>query len=66
MRTRSIVLVLVVMAAVLIAGMVPALAQDRVKLTVWGRDLPDDDPAHQYIKALVEGFQAANPDIELE
>lgn len=66
LRARSIVLVLVVMAAVLIAGFVPALAQDRVKLTVWGRDLPDDDPAHQYMRAVVEGFQAANPDIELE
>jgi len=66
LKTRHIVLVLVVMAAVLMAGLVPAFAQEKVKLTVWGRDLTDDDPAHQYIKALVEGFQAANPDIELE
>ena len=37
-----------------------------VKLTVWGRDLPNDDPAHAYIRAVVTGFQAQNPDIELE
>ena len=65
-RTRSVVLVLVLMVVVLFAGALPALAQDKVKLTVWGRDLPDDDPAHQYIKQVVEGFQAANPDIELD
>lgn len=66
LKTRSIVLVFFLMAAVLMAGALPTFAADRVKLTVWGRDLPDDDPAHQYIKAVVEGFQAANPDIELE
>lgn len=38
----------------------------KTKLTVWGRDLPDDGADHAYIKALVTGFQAANPDIELE
>ncbi len=37
-----------------------------VKLTIWGRDLADDDPAHAYIKALVNNFKAKNPDIELE
>ncbi len=65
-RTRSIVLVLVLVGVVLLAGALPALAESKVKLTVWGRDLPDDDPAHQYIKKVVEGFKAANPDIELD
>lgn len=55
------------MAIVLCLGLaLPAMAQGKVKLTVWGRDLPDDDPAHAYIRALVNGFQAANPDIELD
>jgi len=35
----------------------PVMAQN-VKLTIWGRDLPDDDPAHAYVKALLAGFQA--------
>ncbi len=43
----------------------PAFSQ-KVKLTVWAIDLPDDDPTHAYAKALVEGFKAANPDIDLD
>lgn len=57
----------VLTAVILCVGLaLPAMAQERVKLTVWGRDLPDTDPAHAYIRALVTGFQAANPDIELD
>jgi ABC-type glycerol-3-phosphate transport system substrate-binding protein len=56
-----------VFAAVLccLALAAPVFGQ-KVKLTVWAIDLPDDDPTHAYAKALVEGFQKANPDIELE
>lgn len=43
-----------------------ALSAEKVKLTVWGRDIPDDDAAHAYVKALVAGFQAKNPDIQLD
>src|SRR5690606_13196693 len=50
----------------MLVGMFSVTAASKVKLVVWGRDLPDDDPAHAYIKALVEGFKAKNPDIELE
>lgn len=51
------------LTAVLLA---PTYAASKVKLTVWGRDLPNDNPAHAYIRALVTGFQAKNSDIELE
>jgi ABC-type glycerol-3-phosphate transport system substrate-binding protein len=44
----------------------PVAAQAKVKLTVWGRDLTDTDPAHLYISALVKNFQAKNPDIQLD
>jgi len=60
-------LVVVLVALVLVAAMATtAGAQSRVRLTVWGRDLPDDDPAHAYIREVVTTFQAKNPDIELE
>jgi ABC-type glycerol-3-phosphate transport system substrate-binding protein len=36
------------------------------KLTVWGIDIPDDDPNHTYAKALVTTFQAKYPDIQLD
>ncbi len=38
----------------------------KTKLTVWGRDLPDDGADHAYVKNLIANFQKANPDIELE
>jgi len=62
MRKRVFVALIAVICCLAVA--VPVMAQ--VKLTVWGRDLPDDDPAHAYIKALLEGFQAANPDIQVD
>jgi ABC-type glycerol-3-phosphate transport system substrate-binding protein len=43
----------------------PVKAQN-IKLTIWGRDLPDDDGAHVYVKALLANFQAANSDIQLD
>lgn len=68
MRNTRWTRVLVALAALaLLAGLaLPAAAQSRVRLTVWGRDLPDDDPAHAYIRHVVTTFQAENPDIELD
>jgi ABC-type glycerol-3-phosphate transport system substrate-binding protein len=43
-----------------------AKSGEKTKITVWGRDLPDDGADHAYIKALINGFKQANPDIELE
>jgi ABC-type glycerol-3-phosphate transport system substrate-binding protein len=39
---------------------------DKVKLTVWAGDIADDSPDHAYAKALVTGFQAKYPDIQLD
>lgn len=64
-RNRSLVCMLLALTLCL-AMALPGLAQQRVTLTVWGRDLPDDDPAHAYIRALVNGFQQNNPDINLD
>ena len=44
----------------------PVFAQAKVKLTVWGRDLADGEPDHAYITALIKGFQAKNPGIQLD
>ena len=62
MRKRVLIALIAVICC--LAVTVPVMAQ--VKLTVWGRDLPDDDPAHAYIKALLADFQAANPDIQVD
>lgn len=66
-KTRWARLLIVLVALALSAGLAfPAMAQSRVRLTVWGRDVTDTDPAHAYIRHVVETFQAANPDIELD
>ena len=64
-KSKKAFLALLLVVAMLV-GMFSVTAASKVKLVVWGRDLPDDDPAHAYIKALIEGFQAKNPDIDLE
>lgn len=64
--SRRKLAVLVAVVLILCIGLLPTTAASKVKLTVWGRDLTDDDPAHAYIKAVVNGFKANNPDIELE
>ncbi len=61
---KRILFVFVAVACCLLLAM-PAFSQ-KVKLTVWVIDLADDEPAHAYSKALSTGFQAANPDIDLE
>lgn len=66
-KTRFTIFVTLLLVATLVIGsFMPGIAANKVKLTVWGRDLTDEDPAHAYIKALVNGFKAKNPDIELE
>jgi len=61
---RRVFLTAAVLACCLVL-VAPAFGQ-KVKLTVWAIDLPDDDPTHAYAKALVEGFKDKNPDIDLE
>ncbi len=41
-------------------------AQKTTKLTIWGRDIPDDSADHAYVKALVSGFMAKYPEIQLD
>jgi raffinose/stachyose/melibiose transport system substrate-binding protein len=64
MKTRRLML-LAALACCLLAA-IPGIAQGKVKLTVWGRDVLDDDPAHVSVAALVKGFEAKNPDIDVE
>jgi ABC-type glycerol-3-phosphate transport system substrate-binding protein len=42
------------------------LSADEVKLTIWGRDIPDDSADHAYIHALINGFQAKYPDVKID
>lgn len=65
-RSRLTIFIAALLVAVMAIGMLVPVTAAPVKLTVWGRDLTDDDPAHAYIKAVVNGFKAANPDIDLE
>lgn len=65
MRKRSMFFTMCLFALV-IALLVPVYAAPQVKLTVWGRDLPDDGADHAYIKALVTGFKAKYSDIDLQ
>ena len=65
-KSKNTIFLAMLLVVVMVIGMFSVSAASKVKLVVWGRDLPDDDPAHAYIKALIEGFTAQNPDIELE
>jgi len=65
-KSKKTVFLAMLLVVVMVVGIFSVSAASKVKLVVWGRDLTDDDPAHAYIKALVEGFIAKNPDIELE
>ncbi len=47
-------------------AIVAPLSAQKVKLTVWGRDVLDDDPAHLSVAALVKGFEAKYSDIDVE
>jgi len=62
MKKRSI-FALAFLAFCLVSSSVFA---EKVKLTVWAGDIPDDSPDHAYAKQLVEGFKAKYPDIELD
>lgn len=44
---------------------VPSLFAANVTLTIWGRDIPDDSADHLYVRDLIAGFQAKNPDIKI-
>ncbi len=63
MKTKFLVAMILV---VLFVGILTPASAQKVKLVVWGRDLTDDDPAHAYIRAVVNGFIEKNPDIDLE
>jgi ABC-type glycerol-3-phosphate transport system substrate-binding protein len=63
MRKRVVIALAALICCLAIAA--PAFAQ-KVKLTVWGRDVLDDDPAHVSVAALVKGFEAKNPDVDIE
>jgi ABC-type glycerol-3-phosphate transport system substrate-binding protein len=62
MKKRSIFALTVLALSILSAS---AFAE-KVKLTVWGEAIPDDSPDHAFAKALVAGFQAKYPDIQLD
>ena len=66
LKSKKTIFLAMLLVVVMLVGMLSVSAASKVKLVVWGRDLPDDDPAHAYIKAVVNGFTAKNPDIELE
>lgn len=66
MKSKKTIFLALLLVVVMLVGMFSVSAASKVKLVVWGRDLPDDDPAHAYIKALINGFKEKNPDIELE
>ena len=63
MKKRSIPSLLVFALCLCCAA---TLSAEKVKLTVWAGDIPDDSPDHAYAKAVVEGFQAKYPDIQLD
>lgn len=63
MKKRSIFALAALVFAVAVA---PSLFAQQVKLTIWGRDIPDDEADHAYVKALISGFEAKYPDIKLE
>jgi ABC-type glycerol-3-phosphate transport system substrate-binding protein len=62
MMKRVFLVMMVLVCSVLLAA--PLFSQ--TKLTVWGRDIADDEPAHAYIQALVTQFKAKNPSIALD
>ncbi|HEY8343690.1 MAG TPA: hypothetical protein VIL66_00660, partial [Bacillota bacterium] len=66
LKSKKTIFLALLLVVVMLVGMFSVSAASKVKLVVWGRDLPDDDPAHAYIKALINGFKEKNPDIELE
>ncbi len=41
-------------------------AAQKVKLTIWGRDLPDGEPDHAYVTELIKNFPVKNSGIELD
>ncbi|MBN1959563.1 MAG: extracellular solute-binding protein [Deltaproteobacteria bacterium] len=64
MKSKALKFLMAILCVGIFAG--TASAAEKVKLTVWGRDLLDGQPDHAYVTALIKNFQAANPNIELE
>jgi raffinose/stachyose/melibiose transport system substrate-binding protein len=62
MKKSSILAMFILALSLILSTSLSAQA----KLTVWAGDIPDDSPDHAYAKALVEGFQAKYPDIQLD
>jgi ABC-type glycerol-3-phosphate transport system substrate-binding protein len=60
---KSSILTLAILAFSLFSASVFA---EKVKLTVWAGDVPDDSPDHAFAKQMVTGFQAKYPDIQLD
>jgi raffinose/stachyose/melibiose transport system substrate-binding protein len=55
-----------VMVAICCLAVVAPLSAQKVKLTIWGRDLTDNSPDHAYVTALITNFQAMSSDIEVD
>ena len=64
MKRKALMLLMALFCSTVFVGR--ASAEDKVKLTVWGRDLLDGQPDHAYITALIKNFQANNPDIQVD
>ena len=64
MKARKFVAFAAIACCLLVA--IPGIAQGKVKLTVWGRDVLDDSADHISVTMLVKNFEAKNPDIDLE
>jgi raffinose/stachyose/melibiose transport system substrate-binding protein len=58
--------VLLVLLAISMFVLLPSCGPKKSGLTIWGRDVTDDDPAHAYIKATIAGFQKKYPNIKVE
>jgi len=63
---KSLMVALVVILLVAFAMTSVYGAPAKVKLTVWGMAITDNDPANVYTTKLVKGFKAKNPNIDLQ
>ena len=69
MKKRLVFLTVSILALVITIGIfITGCKRDTgpVTLTVWGRDVTDNEPDHAYITALVRDFQAKYPEIKLD
>lgn len=69
MKKRLILLVVSIFALILIFGVIFTgckKSSGAAKLTIWGRDVLDNQPDHAYITALIKDFQAEYPNITVD